>query len=331
MAEAKPLIPVATKLGAPATVFACAALSATAQTFPTKPVRLITPFPAGAGPETVARLVGDKLTKYWGQTFIVENRPGANGTIAMEAAKNSAADGYTLVQMDDAHMSVLGHLYSKLSYSTVKDFEPVASLFRTYFFVVVPADSPWKTVGDIIATAKAKGTGLSYGSWGIGSPGHIGMAVFESLTGTQMNHVPFKDLAQLYQSVGNNDVGWAYGTAASAGAMYRAKKVKFVAIAAPQRLPGFPDVPTVAESGGPKDFEVTGWVGFLAPRGVPRAIVNRINQDVARALAEPDVRERFATFTFVPTILSPDEMAKQMAIDDRKYAEVVKRARISLD
>lgn len=124
-----------------ATVLACAALSATAQTFPTKPVRLITPFPAGAGPETVARLVGDKLTKYWGQTFIVENRPGANGTIAMDAAKNSAADGYTLVQMDDAHMSVLGHLYSKLSYSTVKDFEPVASLFRTYFFVVVPADS----------------------------------------------------------------------------------------------------------------------------------------------------------------------------------------------
>lgn len=308
-----------------------AALAAQAQQYPAKPVRLVTPFPAAAGPEIVARLVGDKLTKYWGQTFVVENRPGANGTIAVEAVKNSPADGYTLVQMDDAHMSVLGHLYSKLPYNTVKDFEPVASLFRTYFFVVVPMDSPWKTVGDIIATAKAKGNALSYGSWGIGSPGHIGMAVFESMTGTQMNHVPYKDLAQLYQSVGNNDVGWAFGTAASAGPMYRAKKVKFVAIAAPQRLAGYTDVPTVAEAGGPKDFEVTGWVGLLAPRGIPRAVVTRINQDVAKALSEPDVRERLATFTFVPTAMTPEEMTRQMAIDDRKYAEVVKRAKISLD
>ena len=314
-----------------ALAFGMAALPVAAQQFPAKPVRLITPFPAGAGPEIVARLVGDKLSKYWGQTFIVENRPGGNGVIAVDAVKNSAADGYTLVQMDDAHMSVLGHLISKLSYNTSKDFEPVASLFRTYFFVVVPIDSPWKTVGDIIATAKAKGTGLSYGSWGIGSPGHIGMAVFESVTGTQMNHVPYKDLAQLYQSVGNNDVGWAFGTAASAGPMYRAKKVKFVAIAAPQRLAGYTDVPTVAEAGGPKDFEVTGWVGFLAPRGVPRAAVARINQDVAKALSEPDVRERLATFTFVPTAMTPEEMGKQMVIDDRKYAEVVKRAKITLD
>jgi len=314
-----------------ALAFGMAALPVAAQQFPAKPVRLITPFPAGAGPEIVARLVGDKLSKYWGQTFIVENRPGGNGVIAVDAVKNSAADGYTLVQMDDAHMSVLGHLISKLSYNTSKDFEPVASLFRTYFFVVVPIDSPWKTVGDIIATAKAKGTGLSYGSWGIGSPGHIGMAVFESMTGTQMNHVPYKDLAQLYQSVGNNDVGWAFGTAASAGPMYRAKKVKFVAIAAPQRLAGYTDVPTVAEAGGPKDFEVTGWVGFLAPRGVPRAAVARINQDVAKALSEPDVRERLATFTFVPTAMTPEEMGKQMVIDDRKYAEVVKRAKITLD
>ena len=308
-----------------------AALPATAQSYPVKPVRLITPFGAGAGPEIVARLVGDKLSKYWGQTFIVENRPGGNGVIAVEAVRASAADGYTLVQMDDAHMSVLGHLMSKLPYNTTRDFDPVASLFRTYFFVVVPADSPWSSVADIIAAAKARGGSLSYGSWGIGSPGHIGMAVFESVTGTQMNHVPFKELPQLYQGVANNDVGWAFGTAASTGPMYRAKKVKYVAIAAPQRLAGFNDIPTVAEAGGPKDFEVTGWVGFFAPKGTPGAVINRLNQDVAKALSEPDVRERLATFTFVPTAMTPAEMARQMAIDDRKYAEVVKRAKITLD
>ena len=158
----------------------------------------------------------------WARTWpkialAVPSSPASSAALAVRA---SAADGYTLVQMDDAHMSVLGHLMAKIPYNTTRDFDPVASLFRTYFFVVVPVDSPWKTVGDIIAAAKAKNGSLSYGSWGIGSPGHIGMAVFEAATGVQMNHVPFKELPQLYQGVANNDVGWAFGTAASTGPMY---------------------------------------------------------------------------------------------------------------
>ena len=308
-----------------------AALAAQAQQYPAKPVRLITPFGAGAGPEIVARLVGDKLTKYWGQTFVVENRPGGNGIIAVEAVRASAADGYTLVQMDDAHMSVLGHLMSKIPYNTTRDFDPVASLFRTYFFVVVPTDSPWKTVSDIIAAAKAKSGALSYGSWGIGSPGHIGMAVFESATGVQMNHIPFKELPQLYQGVANNDVGWAFGTAASTGPMYRGGKVKYLAVAAPRRIGIFPNVPTVAEAGGPQNFAVTGWVAVFAPRGTPRPVIQRLNADIGRAIAEPDVRERLATFTFEPFSWSPEEISKQMEADSRKYGEVISRAKISVD
>jgi len=301
------------------------------QQFPTKPVRVITPFPAGSGPDSVMRLVGDKLSRQWGQQVLVENRPGANGFIAIEAAKKAAPDGYTLVQMDDAHMAVQPHLYKKLPYDIAKDFDPVATLFRTYFFVVTPTSSSWKNMADLIGAAKAKRGELTYGSWFIGSPGHLGAALLEGATATEMTHVPYKEMTQLYASVGNGEVAWAFGSAASAGPMYRAKKVKFLAVAAPKRVAGFPDVPTVAEAGGPANFEVKAWVALLAPRGTPKAIITRINEGIAKALAEPDVRERLAGFAFEPVAATPDEVAKQIDADSRRYAEVIKRAKISLD
>lgn len=314
-------------------VLAAAALvqPAAAQQFPAKPVRVITPFPAGSGPDSVVRLVGDKLSKAWGQQLIVENRPGANGFIAIEAAKKAAPDGYTLVQMDDAHMAVQPLLYKQLPYDIAKDFDPVATLFRTYFFVVTPADSSWKSMADLISAAKAKRGELTYGSWFIGSPGHLGAALLEGATQTQMTHVPFKEMTQLYAAVGNNDVAWAFGSAASAGPMYRAKKVKFLAVAAPRRIAGFPDVPTVAEAGGPANFDVRAWVALLAPRGTPKAVIAKINADVAKALSEPDVRERLGGFAFEPFSSSPEEITRAIDADSRKYAEVIKRAKISLD
>ncbi|MFM9966922.1 MAG: Bug family tripartite tricarboxylate transporter substrate binding protein [Burkholderiales bacterium] len=314
-----------------ASALIAAALPAAAQQFPAKPVRAVTPFPASAGPEIVLRLVADKVAKTWGQPLVVENRPGGNGAIAIEAVKASPADGYTLVQMDDAHMSVQPHLYKKLSYSPQKDFEPVATLFRTYFFVVVPIDSPWKNMTDLIAAAKEKRGAMSHGSWSIGSPGHIGMALFEGATGTQFNHVPFKEMSQLYTSVASNDVNWAFGTAASTGPMFRANKVRYLAAASPQRISIFPNVPTMAEAGGPSNFAVTGWVALFAPRGTPRTAVMRMNADVAKALAEPDVRERLATFTFEPFSWTPEEISKQMEADLKRYGEVIARAKISVE
>ena len=312
-------------------VLAVAAQAATAQQFPTKPVRVVTPFPGASGPEIVMRLAGDKVAKMWGQPLVVENRPGGNGAIAIDAVKNSPADGYTLTQMDDAHMSVQPHLYKKLAYSPAKDFEPVASLFRTYFFAVVQADSPWKNMSDLIATAKAKSGGVTHGSWFIGSPGHLGMALFEGATGTQMTHIPYKEISQLYSAVGSNEVAWAFGTAASTGPMYRAGKVKYLAIAGPQRIGIFPNIPTMVEAGGPAGFAVTGWVGVFAPRGTPRAAVMRMNTDFAKAMNEPDVRERLAAFTFEPFSWTPEEMAKQMEIDLKRYGEIIARAKISID
>ncbi len=318
-------------LAAAALALASFAPPSFAQQYPTKPVRVITPFPAGSGPDSVVRLVADKLSKSWGQQVLVDNRPGANGAIAIEAAKKAAPDGYTLVQMDDAHMAVQPHLYKQLSYDIGKDFDPVATLFRTYFFVVTPVDTQWKNVGDLIAAAKAKKGELTYGSWFIGSPGHLGAELLEEATGVEMTHVPFKEMTQLYGAVANKDVDWAFGSAASSGAMYRAKKVKYLAVAAPKRVAGFADVPTVAEAGGPANFEVKAWVALLAPAGTPKPIIEKINADVAKALAEPDVRERLAGFAFEPYSATPAEITKQIQADSRRYGEVIRKAKITMD
>ena len=310
----------------------CAAPAAVdAQTFPTKPVRIITPFAAGSGPDSVLRVVGEKLTKVWGQQVIVENRPGGNGFIAIEAAKKAAPDGYTLVQMDDTHLALQPHLYKKIPYDVTKDFDPVGTLFRTYFFVVVPSTSSWKNMTDLIGAAKAKPGDVTYGSWFVGSPGHIGAAMLEAASGTQMNHIPFKEASQLYSAVGSGDVAWAFGSAASSGAMYRAGKVRYIAIAAPKRVAGFESIPTVAEAGGPAGFEVKAWVALFAPHGTPPAVIAKINQDLGKALAEPDVKERFAGFGFEPYAAPPTEITQNIAADSKRYGEIVKRAKISID
>jgi tripartite-type tricarboxylate transporter receptor subunit TctC len=312
-------------------VTAVVADTAAAQQYPTKPVKALAPYSTGSGPDAVMRLIGDRLSRAWGQQILVENKPGANGFLAIEAAKRSAPDGYTLLFVDNTHMALQPHLFKQLPYDPVRDFDPVAPLYSTHFFVVVPASSPWKNVTDLVNAAKAKPGEVTYGSWGIGSVAHVGAAMLEAGTATQMTHIPFKEMGQVYTAVGNGEISWAFGTVATAGPMYRAKKVKFIALAAPKRLAGFPDVPTVSEAGGPANFEVKAWVGLFAPRGIPKPAIERIHADVTRALSEADVRERMAGFGFEPYAGPPAELTKAMEADFRKFGDVVKRAKISLD
>jgi tripartite-type tricarboxylate transporter receptor subunit TctC len=303
---------------------------ASAQPYPSKPVRIVTPFAAGSGPDSVLRTVGEKLTRIWGQAIIIENRPGGNGFIGLEAAKKSPPDGYTLVQADEGHLALNPILYKKIPYDAAKDFDPVATLFRGRFFVVVPATSPWKDMKDLIAAAKAKPGDLTYGSWSVGSPGHIGAAMLEAATGIQMSHIPYKAQSDLYVGVGNGDVNWAFGSAASAGPMLRAGKVKFLAAATPQRASAYPDVPTVTEAGGP-ELEIGGWMAILAPKGTPQPIIDKVNADLRQVMSEPDMRERLTTFGYEPFVLSPDEITKLRERDLIRYGDIVKAAKISVD
>jgi tripartite-type tricarboxylate transporter receptor subunit TctC len=299
--------------------------------YPVKPVRVLTAFPTGSGPDSALRLVGERLASAWGQQLVVDNRPGGNGFIAAEAARRAAADGYTFVQLDSSHLAVHPHLYRKMPYDPARDFDPAATLFRTYFFIVVPTTSTWKNVSDLIAEARSQPGKLSYGSWFIGSPGHLGTAQLELDTGTRMHHVIYKDLGQLYFAVGNNEVGWAFGTAGSSAAAYQAKKVRYLAAAAPQRFASYPDVPTVAEAGGPPGFEVRAWMAIMAPHGTAATAIGLLNDEIRKALAEQHVRDRFEAFGYEPMALAPVELKRLIEVDSKRAGAVVKRLNIALD
>ena len=305
--------------------------AAHAQAFPTKPVRILTPFPAGAGPEAVLRLVAEKLQKKWGKPVIIENKPGANGFIAIDAFKRGATDGHDLIQLDNVHLAAYPHLFKKLPYDAAKDFEVAAPLFRNYFFLGVGASSKYKAAGDILADAKARPTALNYGSWSVGNPVHLGSALLESMTNTQMQHVVYKETSQLYAAVASGELDWSLGSLATAGPLQRAGKIKFIAVTAPKRLAAFPDVPTVAESGGPAGYEVTGWTAIAAPKGLPKPVADKIQKDVNEALADPEIKQRYATFGYEPFPATREQFNAFVASESAKYADVIKRAKVALD
>jgi len=302
-----------------------------ADEWPTKPVRIITPFPPGAGPEAVLRVLAEKLQRKWGKPVIVENKPGGNGFIAIDAFKRGATDGTDLIQLDNVHLVAYPSLFKKLPYDPVKDFEPIKPLFIAPFFVVVPTGSKYKTVGDIVADAKVRPGKLNYGSWSVGNPAHLGAALLESMTGTQMQHVIYKEVSMLYTAVATGELDWALGTMASAGPMQRSGKVRFIAVTSPRRLAAFPDVPTVAESGGPAGYEVTGWTTIAAPPGLPKAVADKIQADITTALAEPDIKERYATFGYETFPVTREQFQAFIASESTKWADVIKRAKVSLD
>jgi tripartite-type tricarboxylate transporter receptor subunit TctC len=317
-----------------AAAFAASSLASTgaaAQDFPTKPVRIITPFPAGAGPEAVLRLLAEKLQKAWGKPVIVENRPGGNGFIAIDAWKRGATDGHDLIQLDNVHLSAYPHLFKKLPYDPVKDFDPLLPLFRTYFFVAVPTTTKYKNVGDIVADAKANPGALNYGSWSVGNPVHLGSALLESMTNTQMQHVIYKETSMLYTGVANGELNFALGSLATAGPLYRAGKLKFLAVTAPKRHSAFPDVPTVSESGGPAGYDVTGWTTIAAPKGLPKAVADKIQRDIEKALSEPEIKERYATFGYETFPATREQFNAFIQSESARYADVIKRAKASLD
>ncbi|MDM0044444.1 tripartite tricarboxylate transporter substrate binding protein [Variovorax dokdonensis] len=316
---------------AAAAISVIAAPAAKAQEFPSKPVRIITPFPVASGPEGVVRLLADKLSRAWGQPVTVENRPGGNGFIAIDAFKRGAKDGYDLIQLDNVHLVAYPHLFKKLPYDPAKDFAQIAPLFRTNFFFTVATDSKYKSVGQIVQDAKAHPGELNYGSWSVGNPVHLGSALFESVTGTKMTHVIYKETTQLYTGVATQELSFALGTLGSTRALLQSGRLRYVAVAAPKRHPAFPDVPTVAESGGPAGFEVTGWTTVAAPPGLPAAVAEKLNRDIEKALSEPDFKAKFDAFGYEPYPISRTQFQQLVQTESARYAEVIKQAKVSLD
>jgi tripartite-type tricarboxylate transporter receptor subunit TctC len=312
-------------------IAASIAAAAIAQPFPSRPVRLIAPYSAGAAPVTFTRVIADKLAKAWSQPVLVDPRPGGSGFLAIEAVKSAAPDGHELLVASNAHVAINPALYKKLPYDPDKDLVPVAMFYRTPFLLVVSSTGPYQSVPALIAAAKANPGAVSYGSSYVGSPSHLGSAQFEYLTGTKMIHVPFRDQSQMYVGIANGEVGWAFSTLGSALPLMQAGRIKPIAIAAKERLKTQPDVPTIGEAGGPAGLEVDSWLALMAPRGTPPEIVRRINADVNRQLADPDVLEQMQRLGFEPAPGTPEQFAEIIRADAKRYGDLVRRTGATAD
>jgi len=299
--------------------------------FPSRPVVVTTPFAVGSGPDVVLRVVADKLSKAWNQRLIVENKPGGGGFIAIDTVRRATADGYTLLQLDSEHLAALPHLYKQRKFETLQTFEPAASLFRTPFLVAVPTDSKWKSMPDLVAAAKAEGGNLTYGSWGVGSPGHLGGELLQDKTGIKMQHIPYRETSQLYMNVGTGDVSWSFASIPSSQATFKSGKIRYLAVAAPNRIPQMPDVPTIEEAGGPPGIDVNSFVVLVAPKGIPAAVREKIGNDVAKVLADPDTKARFEAFAFEVIDWKADEIRRRAEEKSTVYKKLIDSANISLD
>jgi tripartite-type tricarboxylate transporter receptor subunit TctC len=285
---------------------------ALAQTFPARTVKITAPYSAGAAPAVFTRALADKLSKAWGQPVIVESKPGASGFVAIEAVKAAPADGHELLVVSDAHVAINPSLY-------------------TPFYLAVASAGPYASVPALIAAAKANPGTVSYGSSYVGSPSHLGSAEFEFTTGTKMIHVPYRDQSQMYVGIANGDVGWAFTTLGSALPLMQAGRIKLIAIAAAERSKVQPDVPTLAEAGGPASMRVGAWLAIVAPRGTPADVVRRINADVNKVLADPEVLTLMRTLGFEPTPETPEQFADEIRADARRYGELVRRTGATAD
>ena len=313
-----------------AIVAAAGAAPASAQSFPSKLARIVMPYPAGTGPDVVQRAINENLSRRWGQPVIVDNRPGGNGWVAVEGVKRAAPDGYTLLQTDNLQFGLQPFVFSRLPFS-FQDFEPVVGLYQTYYFLTVAANSPWKNVTDLMAAAKERGGNMTYGSSGVASHMHLGGVMLEGAHDVRMTHVPFRDTTQVFVSVANGQLDWAFGSPTTTGPIYQSQHVKYLAISGPTRHPNFPDVPTVREAGGPPDFELKAWVGLFAPRGTPRPVIDRINADVTQVLADPDVRGRLSTLGVLAWPATPEQLAQTVHDDQNVFGKLAQREHISLD
>jgi len=312
---------------------AAAALGAGAHaqaSWPSRPIRMIVPLAAGSAVDAAARIVTERMGHNLGQNIVIENQPGAAGLIGAGNVTKAAPDGYTLGGFNDSIMTMVPNLTAKMPWDILKDFEPVSLVATVEWGLVVPADAPVKTAGDLIALAKRKPGELNYGSGGNGSPQHIAMALFASQAGVQMKHVPYKGATQAAMGVAGKEVDAAFQGIATVSSLVKSGKLRLVGVTTPKRLPQFPDVPTVAESGLP-GFEFNSWFTIMAPAGTPPAITQRLAAEVQKALADPEVREKLNALGLTPRGSSPEELGAATRAQLARYGALIKANNITAE
>lgn len=300
-----------------------------AQEFPTRPITIIVPQPPGGGTDIISRVVGQQLSIQLGQTVLIENRAGAGTVVGTAAAAHAAADGYTLLAGLTANMAVNPSLFAKLPYDSVRDFTAVGMMAEFPFVLVVSKDFPAHSVKELIALAKSKPGELNFASAGNGSGQHLSGEMFKLMSGTNLTHVPYRGAAPAYADVMTGRTPVFFDNLASALGQIKGGNVRAVAVTGKERAPLLPDVPTIAESGIP-GYENYVWFGLWAPRETPRPIVEKLYAEVRKAVANPAVKERILADAGVPIDMPLADIEPFLKREIAKWADVVKRANVSV-
>ncbi|MBN8492526.1 MAG: tripartite tricarboxylate transporter substrate binding protein [Burkholderiales bacterium] len=296
--------------------------------FPHRPVRIVVPYSVGIGPDVVARSLAEALSRQWGQTVWVENKPGASGIVAFGEVRRVPADGHTLFLADTATLAVNPLLHSTLPYDPVHDLAPLSLMFRATFLIWVGGRSRFQSLGDLLDAARRAPDSVSYGTLGHGHASHVAIESFARAAGVRMLHVPFKDAGALFTAVAAGDVDFtAFGMNSVAGLM-AAGKLRPLAVAAAQRLPGHPDIPTLREAGGPP-VDMHPWAALVTVAGTPAPLLERLQHDIVLALNQPEVRRQAAQAGFEITPSSPQALRERMAADRALYAPLVSEGRVA--
>jgi len=313
-----------------AMLLAGAALGAQAENYPSKPIKMIVPFSVGGTTDILARIIGQELTKAWGQQVIIDNRPGAGGNIGADLVAKSAPDGYTLVMGTVGTHAINASLYKKMPYDTVKDFAPITLVAAVPNVLVVHPAVPAKSVKELIEYAKANPGKLSFASSGNGTSVHLSGELFKAMAGVSMTHIPYKGSAPAIIDLMGGQVQLMFDNMPTALPHVKAGRLRALAVTSAKRSPAMPDLPTIAEA-GVAGYEAESWFGVLAPAGTPSAIVTKLNGEIVRILGLPEIKERLLSQGAEPVGNSPEQFAAHITAEMAKWGNVVKASGAQVD
>jgi tripartite-type tricarboxylate transporter receptor subunit TctC len=305
--------------------FAGGVVAQTTEDYPNRPIRIIVTQAAGSGVDLQARLLAQKMGEIWGQQGIVDNRPGANGIIAMDAAAKSKPDGYTLVYTSVSILAMNPFIYKRLPYDPFNDFTPITQTTANSMGLIVGPRLPVKSVGELVAQAKARAGQLDFGSFGIGNMTHLMGELLSTAAEIKMTHVPYKGQTPAISDLLGGQISLAFTTLAGVTELVQSKQLRLLATFGEQRDEGFPDTPTVRESGYPTVVMV-GWSGLVAPAGVPPQVLTRLHSGMARILASPEIKDAFARQGSKALSTTPEEFERYIKAEAQKYSAIIKAA-----
>jgi len=303
--------------------------SASAQAWPTKPIRIVVPYAAGGPLDDVARSIGVRMSETWGQTVVVDNRGGAGGSLGAEMVARAAPDGYTILLGNSGPMTINPNLMKKIPYDAVKDFAPISLVLHSPMVMVVSPTLPVKDVAGLVKLARARPNELNYASAGVGNLQHLGMESVQSSAGIRMNHVPYKGAAPAFIDIFGGRIELMFANIVGALPHIKAGKLRAIAVSSAKRATALPDIPSVGET--IKGFDMTAWMGLLGPASMPKDIVARMSSEVTRIVQLPDVRSRMLGQGAEPAGGTPQDLAELMARETALYAKIIRASGIQAE